>query len=237
MAMESVRIDTLVEDLSIYPRGHVSEIHVSDLVNALDAGNELPPPVIDAATRKVVDGFHRIRAYRKRLGGEAVIIADVRQYASDAAMLLESTRLNGPHGLRLSRYDQRVMVIKARALGLSDDDTAEALGVTPVRLRRIVVLQAVSDDGPVALKRGVEHLGGRYLTPGQFAEIRKMRGGTARAKTAELTRLLREDGLVPLESDPALRDSLAELAGQISVALAPYADGEPLYADGETGAG
>lgn len=222
MAVEQVPLAELVEDLGIYPRGSVSEVHVSDLVLALDAGNALPPPVIDRDTRKLVDGFHRARAYRKRLGEDGVIECDIREFADDAAMLLESARLNSVQGLRLGRYDQRVTVIKARQLGIADDDTAGALGVTPVRLKSITVMTAESETGPVPLKRGVQHLGGRYLTGGQMLEIRRMRGGSARGKATELARLLREDGMVPIESDPPLRQALAELAATIGEVLAPY---------------
>ena len=224
MALQEVRLDELVEDLSIYPRGSVSMVHVQDLLLALDSGNPLPEPIIDARTRKIVDGFHRVRAYRKRLGDDGIIRAEIREYGSDAEMLLASARLNAVHGLRLSRYDQRHVVIKARALGLADDDTAEALGVTPIRLKMINVMQANSDSGPVALKRGVEHLGGRYLTVEQLAEIKRMRGGRTRDKVTELARLLHSEGLVPVAEDPLLRQSLAELALAIAEALAPFTE-------------
>lgn len=223
MAIEQVRLSELVEDFNVYPRGSVSEMHVADLVLALDAGNTLPHPLADRATRKIVDGFHRIRAWRKRLGDDGVIEVSIREFADDAAMLLESARLNSVQGLRLSRYDQRHVVIKARALGLPDDAVAVALGVTPVRLTNITVMTAQSEAGPVPLKRGVAHLGSQYLTTGQLTEIRRMRGGSTRGKVTELTRLLREEGMVPVESDPVLRQSLAELAGMIAGVLAPYA--------------
>ena len=223
MALGQVRLSELVEDQRIYPRGSVSMVHVADLLLALDAGNTLPAPVVDRRTRKIVDGFHRIRAQRKRLGEDGIIDVEFEDYAGDAEMFIASVEYNAPHGLRLSRYDQRVTIIKARALGLDDDTTATALGVTPVRISAITILQANSDAGPVPLKQGVGHLGGRYLTSEQLAEIRKMRGGRTRDKVTELDRMLQTEGLVPLAQDPALRQSLAGLALTIAEVLAPYA--------------
>lgn len=219
--IETVTLAELVEDLEIYPRGSVSEVHVSDLVYALDAGAQLPPPVIDRATRKIIDGFHRIRALRKRLGAAASIEADVQEFADDAAMLLESARLNSPHGLALGRYDQRVVHIKAKALGATDEQVAGALGVTVTRLLQITVMEAKSDQGDVALKRGMGHLGGQYLSRGQVEEIRRARGAPARMKVTELARQLRQD-LLPVKIDPELRAALAELATVIGEVLAPY---------------
>lgn len=222
--IETVLLTDLIEDLSVYPRGSVSQVHVADLAYALDGGAVLPPLVIDRATKKIVDGFHRIRAQRKHLGTDASIEADVRDFAGDTAMLLESARLNSPHGLPLGRYDQRIFAIKAKQLGADDGEIASALGVTPARLLAITVMTAASDQGAVALKGGTRHLGGAYLTPDQVAEIRRQRGAPARAKAGDLARMLRTD-LAPVATDPDLRAALADLATAIGEVLAPY--GEP----------
>lgn len=221
MAVERVKLSELVEDLTIYPRGSVSDVRVSDLVYALDAGAALPPLVIDQATRKVIDGFHRARAWRRRLGADGLVEADVREFDGDLAMAMESARLNAHHGLPLGRYDQRVAYLRIKELGGADEEIAAALGVTPTRLLQVVVRQAASPGGPVPLKRGLEHLGGSYLTDEQAAEIRRMRGAPARSKVRELTRLLRQ-GLAPVGADPDLRAALAELAAVIAETLARH---------------
>jgi hypothetical protein len=219
---EKVALSALVEDLAIYPRGSVSDVRVSDLVYAIDAGAQLPPPVADKATMKIVDGFHRVRALRKRLGADAAVEVDLREFADEAAMLLESARLNSVHGLPLGRYDQRVVHVRAKELGAADEEIASALGVTVTRLLQISIKEAKSDRGQVALKRGTEHLGGAYLSDEQVAEIRRMRGAPARSKVAELTRMLRQN-LAPVQSDPDLRAALADLGAAVGEALAPYA--------------
>ena len=219
---KTVLLADLVEDLHVYPRGSVNPVHVGDLVNALEAGAELPPPVTDQETSKIIDGFHRVRAWRRHLGEDASIEADVRDFADDAAMLLESARLNSPHGLPLGRYDQRVFTIKARQLGAGDIQIAAALGVTPARLLQITVMTASGPAGPVALKGGMRHLGGGFLTEDQVAEMRRQRGAPARAKADDLARMLRQ-GLAPVTTDPDLRVTLAALAAEIQAVLAPFA--------------
>jgi hypothetical protein len=220
---EQIALADLVEDLAIYPRGSVSSVHVDDLVYALDAGATLPAPLIDKATRKIVDGFHRTRAWRKRFGDDAIISVEVREFADDAEMLLESGRLNSPHGMPLGRYDQKVFIIKARQLGIETGDAANALGITPRRLLQLQVREANSDDGPVPTKLGFEHLSTSYLTRDQVLEMRRARGATARSKAAELTRLLRKD-MTPVATDPDLRLALTDLALAIGEALAPFSE-------------
>ncbi len=223
MTAARMRLSDLVEDEAVYPRGSVSLIRVDDYAYALDAGAQFPPPVIDEATRKIVDGFHRTRAMRKRWGDDAEIDVDVQAFADDAEMLATSARLNNPQGLPLSRLDQRVFYIRAKALGMSDEEAASALGVTVDRVIKVAVMTAQGDDGPVALKQPMGHLGGNYLTQEQVAAIKSARAAPARAKVAEMTRLLRLE-LLPLKLSPALRTELAELATVIGEALAPFGE-------------
>ncbi len=218
---ERISLSELVEDLSIYPRGAVDNVRVDDLCYALDAGNVLPPPLVDRATRKIVDGFHRVRAYRKRLGDDGVIDAELEDFASDAEMLLRSAQLNAVHGKPLGRYDQRNVYLRVQQLGASNAEIASALRVTPARLLQFSIKVADSSTGQVALKRGTEHMSGRYLTDEQVAEIRRMRGAPIRAKATELARLISQ-GLAPVDSDPELRTALAELAAVVSTVLQPF---------------
>jgi hypothetical protein len=194
---------------------------VDDYAYALDDGATFPPPVIDRATMKIADGFHRTRAYRKRLGNDGMIEVEFEEFADDLAIMDYSARVNRVHGLPLGRHDQRVVHLKMKALGASDEDVAGALGVTVTRLRVIVVPIAKSDAGDIALKGGTKHLAGVYLTDEQRQEINRMRGGPARAKANELARLLRQD-LANVKNDPELRSALAELAAAIQEALAPF---------------
>jgi hypothetical protein len=218
---EPVKVGELVEDLDIFPRRSVSDVRIDDMCYALDAGKVLPPILADRATRKIVDGIHRHRAYLKRLSAEAVIEAEFREFASNLEMLLESARVNAPQGMPLGRVDQSVVYIKAKQLVASDADIADVLGVTTTRLVRVQIRQANSSGGPVPLPHGTEHLGGSYLSDEQVAELRRQRGATTLTKVRELAGLLNQD-LAPLGSDPVLRQELATLAGLITEKLAAY---------------
>src|SRR5688572_13414948 len=61
--METIKASELVEDFDLYPRGDVDGTHVLSLVQALEAGVELPPIIACKKTKRIVDGFHRRRAF------------------------------------------------------------------------------------------------------------------------------------------------------------------------------
>lgn len=215
----------LTEDPEVYPRNNVSAVHVDDLVHALNAGATLPDPVADAATGILVDGFHRTRALRRFLDDDdAVIGVQVRDFPDKAAMLIASARLNSAHGLSLSRYDQKLVIVKARQVGIADADIAGALNMPVERLIRISVLVAEDSGGiAVPLKNGTAHLAGHRLSDEQISALRRARGGSARSKADDLARTL-QTGIAPVSHDPALRLALAELRKEIDAALAPFGD-------------
>lgn len=217
---EQVLLSSLKEDEDVYPRGSVSSMHVDDLVNAIDAGAQLPPPLIDRETRIIVDGFHRVRAWRRRLGDDGVIDVLVDDFGSRPEMLLKSAQLNASHGLALGRLDQKVVIIKARGMGATDTQIASALGITGDRVTRLAIRVATAPDGSqLPVKRGAEHLSGQFLDDAQAMMLRRMRGGSATGKARELTGLL-TSRIAPVETDGDLRLALAELAEAITSALA-----------------
>jgi ParB-like chromosome segregation protein Spo0J len=105
--------------------------HVRALAEVED---ELPPIVVHQATRRVIDGMHRVRA--AMLSGVDSIKALLFDGAEDEAFLL-AVRLNVAHGLPLSRADRVAAAVRiirsspqwsdraiARAAGLSDKTVA-----------------------------------------------------------------------------------------------------------------
>jgi uncharacterized protein YerC len=69
----------------------------------VESGAELPPIVVHRASRRVIDGVHRIRAAMMR--GEEVVRARLFEGTAEDAFVL-SVRMNVAHGLPLSRSDR-----------------------------------------------------------------------------------------------------------------------------------
>jgi hypothetical protein len=136
----------LVEDPNIYVREEFDEEYVSELADALRVGAKLPPPIVDAATLRIVDGWYRVRAMRRVLGPDAVITVIARTYASEGDVLRDRKELNARNGLRLTPNDRiRAAHLLARA-GIPPEEIAAILSVPVERVNGMLTL--LSDTEP-----------------------------------------------------------------------------------------
>ncbi|MCG3133825.1 MAG: hypothetical protein HMLKMBBP_01090 [Planctomycetes bacterium] len=225
MTFSRLRLPDLIEDLDLYPRAAVFSGHVAELEEALRAGVELPPPIIDAASKRIVDGFHRVRALRRVLGPDAEIDVELREYASDAELFLDAMRLNGHHGRRMSSFDIARCARIAETLSIDPEQVATVLSVRPDRLGEIrAVKEAVTVEGArVPIRRGLAHLAGRTLSPRQAEAARRIGGQTPLYHANQLIELLEADAL-PAE-DRGLLERLTLLRDLLAERLAPVEAG------------
>lgn len=209
--LSEVRLGDLVFDARFYPRTAVSGYHVGELAEALRAGATLPPVIAEAVTLRVVDGFHRAQALRRVHGPETVVTVDVQQYDSEGELFLACVRANNSHGLKLTSYDRTFAAVRGLEFGVSRDDLAAALAVTPARIEHLFATRTATDHGGavVPIKRAAEHLAQTRLRPEQAAAIRRSAGKTVEYYASQIIQAL-DGGIVPLEK-PGVREALASL--------------------------
>jgi len=68
-----VQIDKILWDPSIYPRAKWSTATIERYADAMMAGEVFPPMVVERDTFRLLDGKHRIEAYKKAGVAEAPI--------------------------------------------------------------------------------------------------------------------------------------------------------------------
>jgi hypothetical protein len=217
--IKTLPLTTLVEDFSLYPRNRVDDTHVSDLVRALQSGAELPPIIADAATKRIVDGFHRRRAYLRMLGPEAAAKVELRRYRNEAALFLEAVELNAHHGRKLDRHDQSRIVLRLRELQVDDRTIALTLHVPEqqVQTLSVRVVYEASTGTPQPIKRGLEHMKGQTVTADQMTVIDSVRSADVGRLALELTRLL--DAQLADLHDSTTVARLQALSASIAAAL------------------
>jgi ParB-like chromosome segregation protein Spo0J len=136
MTLQKIAPELLIEDLSLYPRRHIDSSHVNDLTRVLQAGGEFDfPPVVDEASKRIVDGFHRVRAAIK-VGREEIEV-DMRQYDNEAALLEDAIQPNAKHGLKLSSTDQTRSILLLDEHNISDEGIAKIMQTTEERVRKL----------------------------------------------------------------------------------------------------
>lgn len=221
-----VPIASLVEDMDLYPRHAVDSVHVSNLAASLEAENELPPILIDKESRKIVDGWHRVRAYLRVFGEEAQIEAEIRAFPDRKSMVLEAIRRNTIHGRRLDGTDMVRAALMAQQAGANIQQIALSLHVTEERVKRIelrvaTVAPSSTEAAPrttlVPLKRSVSHLAGKRITLEQAEAHRSMPGTSLTLLTVQLTKALQHDLVDP--EDEGFVTALRELDREIGVFL------------------
>jgi hypothetical protein len=173
MSIVSIPLAELVEDLSIYPRTTVSSVNTTNLVDAIRAGVTLPPPVVDKKSKRIVDGFHRRRAYLKALGTDATILVDLRHYKTDADILLAAIEANTCHGLPLQEIDKRRNVLSLQGFGTDNVVIARVLHVPVEKIEKLTarIVTVVSEEAePVRvepLKQPHRHFQGGEMSEAQ----------------------------------------------------------------------
>lgn len=208
MKPKKMKIADLVLDFDLYPRPTVDTTHVNSLFQALESGAEFPPIVACAKTHRVVDGFHRVKCYKRAEVDECLVL--LKTYASDAELLADAIRANAAHGRRLTPFDRSRCLLLAERYGLSDDDVADALQLSVDRIRELRVSTFAScGKEPIALKRTIKFMAGKKLTTRQCDANRKLGGMNAAFYVNQIIELL-ESGLIDHSND-VLMARLAKL--------------------------
>lgn len=229
-ASAALPIAELVEDMALYPRHTVDDAHVGAVALAVQAGASLPPIVADVSSKRIIDGWHRARAYRRVHGPSAVAEVELRRYSGEDEMLLDAIALNAGHGRRLDKMDQTRCVLLAEERGIGPSLIAHALRVpvervAPLRVRYAEAPRPVPGAVPgttkVVLKRPVRHLEGTELSAEQASAVQSAPGTSYLLIVHQLRDALRH-GLLNM-ADARLLDALRDLTSVLEHTLGEHA--------------
>jgi hypothetical protein len=194
----------LVEDLSIYPRHDIDSSNVRRLVLAIQAGKKLPPIIVEEGKLRIIDGFHRYRAWLHVLGPEGEVEVGLVHYNSPAEALADAIARNSSHGLPLTPLDQARCLMLAEEAGLSFAEACAALGLPEPRGLVLKERRATTKEGlPEPLKFSVRHLQRIELTPTQVEALKSAPGVPYRLNARQLASGAAADLLPDEEQDVA----------------------------------
>lgn len=167
--MRKMKASEIVLDFDLYPRNNIDQGNVKTLIDAIIAGEELPPVIIDKKSKRCVDGFHRIRAYLRHFGEEARICVVEKTYRNDAEMFLDAMRYNANHGAKLDPCDRTRCTIIAERLSIPLDAVAGALHMPVQKLGKLQNERTAKSGGglTIPIKRTFLHMAGRKFSKRQ----------------------------------------------------------------------
>lgn len=219
--MRKIKVGELVLDFTVYPRADVDQQHIGYMGEALDAGMDFPPIIIEKSTRRVADGFHRTKMYKSKCGDDYEVSVIEKTYANDGEFLLDAIRYNANHGRNLTPNDRTHCLIIAEKMGVPQDQLASALSMTveklgQMRVGRIGKMRVGLTQAPVALKQTIKHMAGKVLTKQQCEANDRLSGMNQVFYVNQVITLI-ESGLLDKEDEKlmsrlaVLRDALDEV--------------------------
>jgi hypothetical protein len=219
------KLSELVADYSIYPRREIDDYHVSTMVEYLNnGGGPLPPLITCEATSRIVDGFHRRRAYMRISGDDPTFEVECieKTYKNDAELFLDSMRYNASHGRTLTRFDRTHCIVLAKRLRVSDKDIAKVLHVPPRQIKQMLAARTAVKPGKpqqlMPIKGTIKHKAGQQLTDEQ-SQCNDKLGGMQQSFYVNQVIMLIENDLVDWENEK-LVEKMQRLAELLEQALA-----------------
>lgn len=202
MKLVKMKLSDVVLDFDLYPRSQIDTTHVRHLKDAIEAGEPIPPMIVDAKSKRNVDGFHRYKGYASVLGPDAEVEVEIRSYKNDAEMFADAMSLNARHGNVLSPYDRVRCINRAESLGLTVRQISGALGLTAVRIEEIRLGRSAVGPGgkTITLKSTARHLTGKKVTKKQIEANEKSSGMNAAFYVNQVINLIDGD-LIDWEQD------------------------------------
>lgn len=193
--MRKVRLSSLVLDFTIYPRQKLNDYNAGAITDAIRAGAKLPPVIVERGSLRVVDGFHRVTAYRRVHNGSGSIEVEERSYKDDGALFLDAARLNAEHGQRLTHIDYARCMDRGAELGLSVSQLASVLHLTVERVGELTRERHASapNGTPMLIKRSIRHKAGEVLTAPQVEANGRLSGMHCTHHARQLIILLEAD--------------------------------------------
>lgn len=195
--MKNIKAAEIVLDFDLYPRNNVDAHNVKGIVDALAAGIEMPPVIIDKKSKRCVDGFHRVRAQLRLYGDDADITVIEKPYKNEAEMFLDAMRYNAAHGARLDPCDRTHCVIVAERLRIPLDAVAGALCMPIEKLGALRDDRTAKGAGglSIPLKNTVRSFAGRKLTKRQVEANEKLSGMNQQFYANQLIELIESNML------------------------------------------
>jgi len=133
-----ISLDQIVWDPKVYPRMKWSTATIERYAEALEAGDEFPPLVLEEGTNRLLDGKHRLEAYKKVEMAEVPV--EWHTVPEGMSAKYYAATLSAAHGDRLSYTDLKALAEEEFTANpsMSAADWGRRLGVPERTVRRWV---------------------------------------------------------------------------------------------------
>ncbi len=221
---KTVKVLELIQDWKLWPRheaGKLDSTNVAKLREILQSGRQFNTPiVVDAASLRIIDGFHRCRALLDVQGDDAETEVILRDYENEIAMRIEAAHFANSGSLQLTPKDKVHFALGMRRDHVPWPLIADALDMDVERCRVLVDGRSIeTKEGKIAVSAGAADLAEHLNQTGKKADAeqehfaRTANGTPPLMHARMLLNALRAYGSI--EYDAKTMEVLAELAQAI----------------------
>lgn len=201
MDTKKIKAIELTFDWNLWPRQSAQKLDSTNIARmkaSLRSGFPLPPVIVNKADLRIVDGFHRTKAYLAVFGDGAEMEVELREYPNEEAMILDAGATNFTHGLPLSPKDRAHFVLKCRRLKIPWPAIASALRIEEKSLKEFIKERTAKtrDGETIALSAGSRNFKGKILTEVQEHYVRTANGCVPEMHISMLINALKADAMI-----------------------------------------
>ena len=228
MTTKQIRPSTLIEDFDLYPRISVDSTVIGKYADAYRAGADFPLPVVCADTLKIIDGFHRVRAWKRAFKDKSIKVT-LETFANDKERMTRAIELNAQHGRPLTSQDRVRIVQQALKHGIQLTETAVLLKTSAKSLQTLIITRTASSapvvitgkpskpaGSDVILKPAFKHFAGMNLSAKQRSVNDYFAGNNLPYLVKQLRLAIEADMLPDRTADDGLWEELALLAARLN---------------------
>lgn len=210
-----IKLTELKQDNEILEIRRVNPVFVSRYRQAMRAGAQFPPLIVDK-DGTIISGNHRYQAAIEEFGESHKIECERRTYKNEAERIADAIRDNSKHGNPLDGISRKRAICRLISLGMPDGDVANLIGVSIKKLEEIAgETVIVRGNGNVPVKRGLEHIAGETVAKADYdTHIKKDMGIPAKRTIEQLIRWI-ENGWIDM-NDEGTADAIARLKAALS---------------------
>lgn len=169
---------------------------ISRYRQAWRVGAAFPPVIIDAKTREVISGNHRVTSAIAEFGDDHMIEVEPRKFASRADQLKCMADENAKHGMPMDGITRRRVALAMIDAGITAEEVAKIMNVPVASLNKwgemtvVVIGKGKKEVAPVKGGLDLDHV--KKMTEPQYeAHIERDKGVEARHMAQQLTRWLK----------------------------------------------
>jgi len=124
MKTQKVELGNLKFNPELLAIRKLNTFDVSRYRQAYRSGADMPLPIIEEGTLKIVSGNHRVTAMIMEYGEERTIDVILKKYKTKKEMLIDFTKENCTHGVPFSGFQKKTLISVLINEGLSTDEIA-----------------------------------------------------------------------------------------------------------------